>query len=62
MKNKAGELAGAVCWIVGLALAIIGLNVPEDAGKWMMVTGEILFLIGLMIEGVIWFRNRKEGK
>ncbi len=59
MKKNAGVLTGAICWIVGLALAIIGMNVPEDAGKWMTVIGEILFLIGLMIEGVIWFRKKK---
>ena len=59
MKNK-GMLIGAGCWILGLMLAIVGLNIRTDAGSWMTVTGQILFLVGLMIEGVIWFRRKKE--
>ena len=60
MSKNAGMLTGAVCWILGLALTIIGLNVKTDTGTWMTVIGQILFLAGLMIEGVIWFRRKKE--
>ena len=58
MKQK-GLLFAAVFWILGLALFLVGLNLSTDAGKWLTVIGQILFLLGLLIEGVIWFRKKQ---
>ena len=61
MKQK-GLLIAAVFWILGLALFLVGLNLPTDAGKWLTVIGQILFLLGLLIEGYFWFRNKRSGQ
>ena len=58
-KDRIIVLIGASLWIAGLALSIVGLNVQPPAGRWMAVIGNILFLIGLLLEGVIWFRRRR---
>lgn len=59
MKRKA-MLVAAVSWILGLILAILGLNLAGDTGTWIRVIGEILFLIGLGMEGVLWFQRQKQ--
>ena len=61
MKQK-GLLIAAVFWILGLALFLVGLNLPTDTGKWLTVIGQILFLLGLLIEGYFWFRNKRSGQ
>lgn len=61
MTEKRGlAAAGAALWVVGLVLTIVGLNVPDNPGKWMTVAGNILFLLGLLLEGVIWFRRKRK--
>ena len=60
MKGKKLPLIGAILWILGLALFLIGLNVRSNAGSWMSVIGNICFFLGLGIEGVVWMKNRKE--
>ena len=46
-------IAGCVLWIAGLAAAIIGLNLEGTAGTWTAVAGNIAFLVGLGIMGVV---------
>ena len=60
MKNKTVPILGASLWILGLILFVVGLNIRSSAGSWMTVVGNILFLAGLGLEGVVWFRKRKE--
>ena len=52
-------LAACILWLAGLAAFIIGLNVPGDTGKWLATIGQIVFLVGLGIEGVLYLRSRK---
>ena len=56
--NRKITIAACVLWIVGLAGFIIGLNIPGDAGKWLTVIGQIVFLLGLGLEGVLYFRKK----
>ena len=55
------KLTAAACilWIAGIAAFIIGLNIPGNTGKWLSVTGQIAFFLGLGLEGVLWVRRRK---
>lgn len=54
---------GSVLWIAGLAAAIIGLNLTGTIGTVLSVCGNIAFLGGLGIMGVVWFRKRRsQGK
>ncbi len=62
MKNRKLLATGAVLWILGLGMTIAGLNIPGDAGKWIGVIGNVLFLIGLMLEGVCWFSARRSAE
>ncbi len=62
MKNRQLLAAGAILWILGLGMTIAGLNIPGDAGKWIGVIGNILFLIGLMLEGICWFRAKRNAE
>lgn len=59
-KENLLPLLGACFWIVGLILSIVGMNIHSGTGSWMSVIGNILFLVGLGIEGVVWFRKRDE--
>ena len=52
-------IAAGVLWITGLAAAIIGLNLEGSTGTWLTVCGNIAFLLGLGLEGVLWARKRK---
>ncbi len=60
MGYRALGVAGAVLWIIGLAMAITGLNIKTETGTWMTVAGNIIFLVGLFLEGIFWFRKKKE--
>ncbi len=62
MKNRRLLVVGAALWILGLGMTIAGLNIPGNAGKWIGVIGNVLFLIGLMLEGVCWFRVRRSAE
>lgn len=55
-------LAGCVLWIIGLALTLIGLNVPGSSGSWMSVIGNILFFSGLFLVGLSWLLRRKQAE
>ena len=53
-------IAGSVLWIGGLAAAIIGLNMEGNAGTWTAVGGNIAFLVGLGIMGIVWFKKKSK--
>ena len=60
MKSKTLPVLGAGLWILGLILFLIGLNIHTPTGQWMAIIGNIAFLAGLGLEGVVWVRKRKE--
>ena len=62
MKHNAERVltvVGCVLWILGLAAFIIGLNIGGDMGTWVSVAGNIAFLAGLMLVGILWLKRRK---
>ena len=60
--SKKLTLAACILWLAGLAVFIVGLNVPGDTGRWLSVIGQICFFVGLGIEGVLYFRKRSAGE
>jgi len=56
--SKKLTLIACILWLAGLAAFIIGLNISGSTGKWLTLAGEITFLIGLGLEGVLYFRKR----
>ena len=61
MKSKTLPVLGASLWILGLILFLIGLNIHTPTGQWMAIIGNIAFFVGLGLEGIVWFKKRKEG-
>ena len=59
-NNRTLPALGAGLWILGLILAIVGMNIRAAAGQWMAVIGNICFLTGLGLEGVYWMKRRNE--
>ena len=61
--EKTLKILASLFWIIGLAVTIIGLNIQTDTGRWMSVIGNITFLIGLALQGVVWalMSRRKKG-
>ena len=60
--EKTLMVLAALFWILGLAATIIGLNIKTDTGKWVSTIGNITFLVGLALQGVVWAlmsRNKK---
>lgn len=52
-------VVGCVLWIAGLVASIVGLNLQGDAGRWVSIVGNIVFLLGLGIIGAVWFRKKR---
>ena len=52
--EKTLKILASLFWIIGLAVTIIGLNIQTDTGRWISVIGNITFLIGLALQGVVW--------
>ncbi len=52
-------VVGCVLWIAGLVASIVGLNLQGDAGRWVSIIGNIVFLVGLGIMGAVWFRKKR---
>ena len=50
---------GCTMWIVGLVTAIIGLNLTGNARTWVSIVGNVVFLIGLGITGIVWLKKKK---
>ena len=59
MKQK-WMLAGCVCWIIGLILFLVGLNLTGSTKDWLVIAGNILFFFGLAIVGAMWLKKKKE--
>ena len=60
--EKTLKILASLFWIIGLAASIIGLIIKTDTGRWISVAGNITFLIGLALQGVVWalmYRNKK---
>ena len=51
---------GCSMWIVGLITAIIGLNLTGEAKTWVSIIGNVVFLVGLGITGIVWVKKKKE--
>ena len=60
--EKKLTVIGCAMWIIGLVVAIIGLNLAGDAKTWVSVIGNVVFLIGLGITGYVFLKKRKTGK
>jgi len=58
--NKRLMLPGCVLWLLGLVMSIVGMNIPDSAGKLVSVIGNILFLVGLGIVGAAWLIARRQ--
>lgn len=52
--EKTLKILASLFWIIGLVVSIVGLNIKTDTGRWMSVAGNITFLIGLALQGVVW--------
>lgn len=52
--EKTLKILASLFWIIGLVVSIVGLNIKTDTGRWMSVIGNIIFLIGLALQGVVW--------
>ena len=60
--EKTLKILASLFWIIGLVVSIVGLNIKTDTGRWISVAGNITFLIGLALQGVVWalmYRNKK---
>ena len=55
-------LISCILWIAGVAAVIIGLNLEGNARTWVSVCGNIAFLVGLGLQGVLWLRKQKREK
>ena len=52
--EKTLKILASLFWIIGLVVSIVGLNIKTDTGRWMSVIGNITFLVGLALQGVVW--------
>ena len=57
--NKRLMLPGCILWLAGLVMSIVGMNIPDNAGKLVAVIGNILFLVGLGLVGAAWLIARR---
>ena len=58
--NKKLILTACILWLAGLAAFIAGLNIKNTTGQWLTVIGQIAFLIGLALQGVLYYKKQKE--
>ena len=58
-KRKILAITALILWIAGLSLTLIGFNLKNNTGVWMTVIGSPVFLIGLALTGILWFRKNK---
>ena len=52
--EKTLKILASTFWILGLTATIVGLNIKTDAGQWISTIGNITFLVGLALQGVVW--------
>jgi len=60
--ERTGTVIGAILWIAGLVLFIVGLNLHGDSGRWMEIIGSIAFLVGLGIIGALRLKQRSHSE
>ena len=60
--EKTLKILASLFWIIGLAVSIVGLNIKTDTGRWMSVAGNITFLVGLALQGVVWVLMSRKKK
>ena len=58
--EKALKVTASLLWIIGLTATIVGLNIRTDAGQWISTAGNITFLVGLALQGVVWALASRE--
>ena len=51
---------GCTMWILGLVTTIIGLNLTGNPKTWVSIVGNVVFLIGLGITGIVWVKKKKD--
>ena len=52
--EKTLKILASLFWIIGLVVSFVGLNSKTGTGRWMSVAGNITFLVGLALQGVVW--------
>ena len=57
--NRKLIIVGCSLWILGLAAAILGLNLSGTTGTWLTVIGNICFLVGLGLTAIVRYKNWK---
>ena len=60
--EKTMKVLASLFWIFGLIATIVGLNIKTDTGRWISVIGNITFLIGLALQGVVWALMSRDKK
>lgn len=60
--EKTLKILASLFWIIGLVVSIVGLNIKTDTGRWMSVAGNITFLVGLALQGVVWALTARSKK
>ena len=60
--EKTLKVLASLFWIFGLIATIVGLNIKTDTGRWISVIGNITFLIGLALQGVVWALMSRDKK
>jgi hypothetical protein len=60
MSQRGWTASGAILWIIGLTLFIIGLNLTGSTREWMTIAGSLSFLIGLGITGAVWMKKKQK--
>ena len=58
--NRKLTLISCILWIAGLTASIVGMNLEGAVGKWMSICGNVVFLVGLGLQGVLWLRKHRE--
>ena len=57
--NRKLTVAACVLWLAGIIAFIVGINLQDSAGKWLTVAGEIMFFLGLALQGVLFAVGQK---
>ena len=60
--EKTLKILASLFWIIGLVVSIVGLNIKTDTGRWMSVIGNVTFLVGLALQGVVWALTARKKK
>lgn len=58
-KRKILAIIALILWVAGLTATIVGLNMKNETGTWMTAIGSPVFLVGLALTGILWFKSKK---